>query len=399
MVMSTTTVAAQPSTEAQRLLDDVTDAASEGTLRLDTIDMYWEQALALTGEQENGDIAEQIMAVLSPALDEQLAKLSGPIERHGDLFAAAIVDRDFDSRAAAYEALNEIISRGGGFEPDPTSAYGLHSRLQDDVAAELVRREALASGNVGPALDPDDLPPLPDRLLLVQWSDGFYWPNLVVLVGLDGEPIGYLDGYTLSDDGRMSIAGGEIVENLPYEQVPQLAEGEECLISYETIDRVYLICNDTTSYDDPAWAAEVRVEYADGTTERIGGAGYVYPELDPAQPVAGYWVRVYPSPDGSAVLGQWSGECETPSAHMIYDGAVSDGVGVAGDVWPESWALGWRDDGLALVVLTGGPCSSDPIDDSGVYTWSPQGDLEPLYLTSTGGVIATLIAPNDPLAE
>lgn len=102
-----------------------------------------------------------------------------------------------------------------------------------------------------------------------------------------------------------------------------------------------------------------------------------------------------PSPDGTAVLGQWSGECEAPSAHMIHMGNVTVGFGNDGELWPESWALGWREDGVALAAITWGACSSQP-HGSGVFTVTRDGGIAPLYPTTTGGVIAQLISPNEP---
>ena len=388
----------QTGSAAQRLFNDVVEARDSGDLRLDTIDMYWVQGLALFDERENLDVAEEVMALLAEERDARLADLPDPIVEYRDLITTAIVVRDFDSRAAAYEVLDEVIKRGGDLGSDANTVYGLQYQLEAEVKGELIRREALAGGTIGPELDPSDLPPLPDRLLLVQWSYLDYSPDLVVLVDLDGDPLGYLDGHTLRDAGRMTIANGKVVYEASYNERVQAGEGEECVVSYQTVDRTYLICDDTTSYSHPARAAEVRVEYSDGTIERIGGAGYAYPESDPEFPVVGHWAGVYPNPDGSAVLGQWSGECEIPTVHMIYQGEVTAGAGRTDDVTPESYALGWRDDGLAVVAVTGGLCSSD-YDNSGVYTWSPQGELEPLYLTTSGGIIARLISPNDPLPD
>ena len=75
----------------------------------------------------------------------------------------------------------------------------------------------------------------------------------------------------------------------------------------------------------------------------------------------GHWRAASLSPDGATVLGQWSGECEVPTAFFI-DAATGAARPVTGDSGehtvgtPNSIGLTWADERTALVVLPGGAC-------------------------------------------
>ncbi len=382
------------SSRTRDLAERIDAAVASGELHLGAIDRFLTEARQLNEDREDTSLVNQMFELLTAERDRQLADLPSLLADDADIFTAALIDRDFESRVAAFEVLDRIVQADLNREPFSNMIYDLHFILENDVKSELIRRETLASGRIGPKLDPNNLPSLPDRILLVQWSDAFYQSDIVVLVDLSGEPIGYLDHHSMMTPRSVTIADGQVLYGVPMHGVSD-DPVEGCVESFVASDRTYLICDDTTSYQDPAWRAEVQIRYPDGSTERIGGAGYAYPEENPNDPVAGHWVEVFPSPDGSAVLGQWSGECEVPSAHMIVGGAVSTGLGNDGDVWAESWALGWRDNSSGLIAITWGACSSAP-HQSGVFTVGRDGQIEPLYTATTGGVIARLISPNDP---
>jgi hypothetical protein len=73
----------------------------------------------------------------------------------------------------------------------------------------------------------------------------------------------------------------------------------------------------------------------------------------------GHWVWAERSPDGEAVLAQWSAECEVPVAYRI----------VRGKLHPyalESVALGWLPNGAALIHFPNGPCGGS-IHVRGIY--------------------------------
>lgn len=103
-----------------------------------------------------------------------------------------------------------------------------------------------------------------------------------------------------------------------------------------------------------------------------------YPDFERpanAAPDAGFWAYTLPSPDGSTLLGQWTGECEVPVAFFLgSDGrspvAIFGGGAVGGAA--TSRGLGWTEDGRALVNLMSGVCG--PGGRPGVYAIRPAGE-------------------------
>jgi hypothetical protein len=93
--------------------------------------------------------------------------------------------------------------------------------------------------------------------------------------------------------------------------------------------------------------------------------------LVPAPPhsTGGHWRFAFPSPDGSRLLLYWSGECESPTAFFASarggDPTPADGASDWREA-PESSALGWTDDGRALVLLGPGACAGGT-RPAGVY--------------------------------
>jgi len=97
--------------------------------------------------------------------------------------------------------------------------------------------------------------------------------------------------------------------------------------------------------------------------------------------VTGHWRYVIPSPDGTMLLAQWSGECEVPTAFFV---SVGDGrsTAVTGQ-WGlrhtfESFALGWTADDRAVVVLPQGACGGG-MERPGVYLFDEPGRGELLF--------------------
>jgi hypothetical protein len=78
----------------------------------------------------------------------------------------------------------------------------------------------------------------------------------------------------------------------------------------------------------------------------------------------GHWVWKERSPDGDAVLAQWSGECEIPVAYVIVDGRSSK-------VGDETVALGWLPSGEALVHFRPLGCAGS--GRSGIYAIARNG--------------------------
>jgi hypothetical protein len=95
-----------------------------------------------------------------------------------------------------------------------------------------------------------------------------------------------------------------------------------------------------------------------------------------APDTSGFWAFALPSPDGTMLLAQWSGECEVQTAFLAgIEGSdprpITGQRGLVGT--PASKALGWTTDGGALVFLgPGGPCGSSS-DPAGVYRFGSAG--------------------------
>ena len=83
---------------------------------------------------------------------------------------------------------------------------------------------------------------------------------------------------------------------------------------------------------------------------------------------SGHWRYAVPSPDGQWVLGQWSGECEVPTAYLF---PMTGGKGqpLIGREFATT-AVGWAPDGRAVVGLWPGACSADT-EEPGTYLLDP----------------------------
>jgi hypothetical protein len=72
----------------------------------------------------------------------------------------------------------------------------------------------------------------------------------------------------------------------------------------------------------------------------------------------GHWVWSERSPTGTAVLAQWSGECEIPVAYLVVNGKLQS-------YGPETVALGWLPTGEAVVHFRPVGCAVS--GRSGIY--------------------------------
>ena len=97
-------------------------------------------------------------------------------------------------------------------------------------------------------------------------------------------------------------------------------------------------------------------------------------ELDMEKPrydgraARGSWRWILPSPDGSKILGQWSGECEVQTAFLL-DGEGRHPEPVVGATYadaPQSVGLGWSGSGFPVVHLPQGACGSSA-EVPGIY--------------------------------
>ena len=95
----------------------------------------------------------------------------------------------------------------------------------------------------------------------------------------------------------------------------------------------------------------------------------------------GYWRFALPSPEGSALLAQYSGECEVPITYWVEAGVPQEITATPPERgYPESEALGWSADGRALVYLGEGYCGGRG-DPPGIYAFRGPGDAEFVYRT------------------
>jgi hypothetical protein len=175
----------------------------------------------------------------------------------------------------------------------------------------------------------------------------------VQLVGLDGTVVATLPGY--------SIAGN------PGAPGVWLRHGDE-----------YFLLNVEDGALVPVAVDQARaVSYDEGTEP---------PLASPDAP--GSWRYAIGSPSG-ITLGQWSGECEVPTAYWIAGDAPPRIVTGESDVAkaPESLALGWSSDGEAVVLVGGGACGT-PSEGPGIYLYTRPGDGRLVASTSDVPVVA-----------
>lgn len=89
---------------------------------------------------------------------------------------------------------------------------------------------------------------------------------------------------------------------------------------------------------------------------------------------AGHWRWAIPSPDGSTLLAQWSGECEVPVAFFVdrATGTMTEVTGGGLRDAPESTGFGWSTDGRAVVALWSAVCGRE-LDGPGIYLFDRPG--------------------------
>jgi hypothetical protein len=198
-------------------------------------------------------------------------------------------------------------------------------------------------------IEPIDLPPLPPQGIVVQEG------KAVRLVGLDGLVIVHLLGFELANP---SDPPGVVL----------LMKG----------DRTYLLRVDTNRLQPvTASRAEHLAVRDDREVDLPLPHGILVTDGDPS----GHWRWARPSPDGTWVLAQWSGECEVPRAFMV---GSDDGVPepVTGE-WglrhgPESIGLGWAPGGKALIDLPVGYCGGSA-KRPGAYLFARPGEAVLVY--------------------
>ena len=211
-----------------------------------------------------------------------------------------------------------------------------------------------------PAPPPVDLP---NRGFVVRDPDD----AVAALYGMDGHRIGEVDSPVLIQLGTGS--------------------GPTTLSVFGDLANLGLLPPDpaeaTPGCTQPAGGAGVRVVLCGSDLQQPTVIGRAEPwgevatltealHTDPSGEPIGHWRWALPSPDGQWILGQWSGECEVPSAVLVpsVGGAPTPVEGAAAETPVESIGLGWTTDSEAIVQFGSGVCGSG-VDVPGVYLVDP----------------------------
>ncbi len=229
------------------------------------------------------------------------------------------------------------------------------------MLAPLLAAAALAGT---PVLNPQHLPKLPERGLARQTNSG------VVLETLRGRPLGSLRLLRLANTRAthgllLQHRRGRQLALDPYERrLRQVFERPTryagCRVPDATMRQELLVCGRHVDvvFMGPDGKAQRRV-LARG---RRGGGSWTWAEFG-----------------AKAVLAQWSGECESPTAYLIAGGRVHP---YGGSDAVESVGLGWLHDGRAVVDFASGVCGAG-IPVAGIYAVPRRG--KPELLRRTGG--------------
>jgi hypothetical protein len=224
------------------------------------------------------------------------------------------------------------------------------------VLAPLLAAVALAGT---PVLNPQHLPRLPARGV-AEWTQ-----RGVVLESLRGRAIGLLQGLHLAEprgthglllqDGRGHVLAVDAHARRVRPASPMPSRHPGCRLADQTMRQELLICG----------------RRLDVVLVRPGGM--------PARQVVararrglGRWTWAEFSQTGTAILAQWLGECESPSAYLIVGRWIRP---YGGSETVESVPLGWLPDGRALVSFWSGACGAG-IHTPGVYAVPRRGRPE-----------------------
>ena len=250
-----------------------------------------------------------------------------PIGARRARHAATIVLTGLVAGAIGVAAFALLGPRSDGeLAPTAAAAHGTPGR---STPSPIPTREA--------ARTVPTLPDLPPQGLVVDGS------KEVRLYDLDGELLARLPGFTL---GHRWAPG----------RPPMLTDVHGAIYRLDAA-RGRLRRGALTAADDRAYDRRVTLP-----RPRYGN-----------RPAAGHWRWAVLSPDGFQTLGQWSGECEVPTA-MVLTAAGREPRPVVGATYadaPSSYALGWTADSRPVVHLPQGACgSSHPVP--GVYAGGTQ---------------------------
>ncbi len=137
-----------------------------------------------------------------------------------------------------------------------------------------------------------------------------------------------------------------------------------------------------------------RVNNADGFpldqvyANTVGGVGLVQPPNSELAFPVGHWRWLLVSPDGSELLGQWSGDCEIPTAFRMKTNGAGQIATITAEPYdsaPASYALGWSADGRSIAMLDGSGACTEPAEQPGIHIYAGDGTSTWLYDTGTAG--------------
>jgi hypothetical protein len=95
--------------------------------------------------------------------------------------------------------------------------------------------------------------------------------------------------------------------------------------------------------------------------------------------LVGHWAWAALSPNRKTILAHWSAECEVPFAFLIPASGGKPRVVTGESDWatsPESFALGWTEDGRAIVFIPRQPGCGSGVPEPGIYLFRSPGEGE-----------------------
>ena len=281
-------------------------------------------------------------------------RIEGVFVQRADVQLAAVRVQDVMSRSLVVAATGLLLT---------LAACGAGAAPTGPMAETIVLPTAAPSQPATPpAEERMPLPPLPDQGLVLGRAAS------VSFVTLDGDVIDRLPGFRLYYD--WTVPGPVILRSHGVYYILDVESHE--LRPLASRDEAFQLAPQFQEGVDPA---HERFELVDE------------PDKTGAPDASGFWAFALPSPDGSMLLTEWSGECESQTAFL----AQADGshpVPVTGERGladaRSSSVIGWTADGGALVFLgPGGACGS---------VEAPAG----IYRFEQPGVGAMMIAVHEP---
>jgi hypothetical protein len=330
-------------------------------------------------------------------------------------------------RRAALASLLLIAACSSGPAKAATQSSAAPATVAPTTGTTLV---PLDPALTGPTLDPAAIGSLPDEGVAI----GLPARDIVVLVGLDGTVLGHVDGSMVSAASgtvaRRTNAGVSVLDAPAgrFEPRPdisveplQLLAGSAWLepwasgvgwVLHGPSGIAPLPPGEPVASDDGdfvtvllgpelATRAATAVRVADGSQSPLpAGCSLADARADGSELLAcsdrlvvraggadttlagamggGHWAGGSLGPDG-AVLGQWSGECEVPTAYLV--GAGREPLPLPGSEY-ESGEIGWTADGIPLVAVYTGVCGG--AYGPGVWRVGADAALLPIYRLAEG---------------